>query len=90
VAEIVLEIVPLGFERAERFVLQLPARAAAGGHLDDVGAIDGQIGGKSTRRRGLVNSFDLNDQSGYAAKQKLKLDGECRRLTRAQNCGQPG
>ena len=43
-AEIVLEIVTLGFERVERFVLHLPARAATGGHLDDVGAINGQIG----------------------------------------------
>src|SRR5262249_33812917 len=38
------EVVALGFQGVEAFVLDLPARPAAGGQFDDGVAADGQIG----------------------------------------------
>ena len=42
--EIVFEVIALGFQGVEAFVLDLPARPAAGGQFDDGVAVGGQIG----------------------------------------------
>ena len=44
VAEIVLEIVPLGFQGVESFVLDFPPRPSGGGEVLDVVGVDWQIG----------------------------------------------
>ena len=43
-AEIVLEVVSVGFQHVESFVLDLPARASARGEFGDVAGVDLQIG----------------------------------------------
>ncbi|MFZ2108220.1 MAG: hypothetical protein WAV18_23050, partial [Roseiarcus sp.] len=44
VAEIVLEIVPLAFQRVESFVFDFPPRPSDGGEVLDVVGVDRQIG----------------------------------------------
>ena len=55
VPEIVLEIVSVGLEHVECFVLDLPARPAARGHFGDVAGVDGQIGDEAV----VIGSFTL-------------------------------
>src|SRR5258708_16174536 len=61
VAEIVLEVVALGFHRIEAFVLDFPARSATSCQFDDIVAGDRQVGEEAVSigpRAGGIAAFD--------------------------------
>ena len=72
VAEIVLEVVAVVLEDVEGLVLDLPARAAAGGEFGDVVTIDRQVGDEAVavgQLAGGVGDLDLQpvDREGVGA-----------------------